>query len=94
MIRKVLSLGAALLAPSYAAGGRDAIYYVRAIEEPSPTINGDPMHCERDAAGKCVKVKLCYGDYRSGPGERLAPAEQRAWSSPIYLYHPAAGTRG
>ena len=80
--------------PSYAAGGRDAIYYVRAIEEASPTINADPLHCERDAAGKCVKVKLCYGDYRSGESECLAPAEHRAWSSPIYLYHPAAGTRG
>ena len=49
-----------------------------------------PLHCERDASGKCIKVKLCYGDYRSGESECLAPAEQRAWSSPIYLYHPAA----
>lgn len=80
--------------PSYASGGRDAIYYVRAIEEASPTINADPLHCERDASGKCIKVKLCYGDYRSGESECLAPAEHRAWSSPIYLYHPAAGTRG
>ncbi len=80
--------------PGYAAGGRDAIYYVRAIEEAQPTINADPLKCVRDATGRCVKVQLCYGDYRSGKSDCTAPAEPRAWSSPIYLYHPAAGTRG
>ncbi len=71
--------------PSYAKDGRDALYYVKAIQEAQPTINADPLKCERDASGKCVKVNLCYGDYRSGASDCLAPAEPRAWSSPIYL---------
>ena len=76
--------------PDYAKGKRDAIYYVRAIQEPEPVINGNPLQCQRDAAGKCVKVKLCYGDYRSGSSDCKAPAEPRAWSSPIYVDWPKA----
>jgi hypothetical protein len=79
--------------PDYAQGGRDALYYVRAIQAPEPMINADPLQCVRDAEGRCVKVKLCYGDYRSGVSECTAPAEPRAWSSPIYLDHPDARRR-
>jgi hypothetical protein len=71
--------------PAYNRDGRDALYYVKAIQEPEPMINADPLKCERDASGKCVKVNLCYGDYRSGKSDCLSPAEPRAWSSPIYL---------
>jgi hypothetical protein len=71
--------------PSYAKDGRDALYYVKAIQEAEPMINGAAPKCERDASGKCVKVELCYGDYRTGKDDCLAPAEPRAWSSPIYL---------
>jgi len=48
----------------------------------------------RDGSGRCMKAKLCFGDYRSGPGDCTAPAEPRAWSSPIYLNHPAIASRG
>jgi hypothetical protein len=78
----------------YGSGGRDAIYYVRAIEEAQPTINARPIECQRDASGRCIQAKLCFGDYRSGKSDCTAPSEPRAWSSPIYLYHPAAGSRG
>ncbi len=71
--------------PSYAADKRDALYYVKAIQEAEPMINADPLKCERDASGKCMKVNLCYGDYRSGASDCTAPAEPRAWSSPIYV---------
>lgn len=71
--------------PSYAADKRDALYYVKAIQEAEPMINADPLKCERDASGKCIKVNICYGDYRSGADECTAPAEPRAWSSPIYV---------
>ncbi len=71
--------------PAYATDGRDALYYVKAIQEAQPMINGDTLKCERDSSGKCVKVNLCYGDYRSGKDDCLAPAEPRAWSSPIYV---------
>jgi len=79
--------------PGYAAGRRDALYYVRAIQDAEPVINAEPVRCVRDAAGKCIEAKLCYGDYRSGSSECRAPAEPRAWSSPIYVDWPRA-TRG
>lgn len=69
----------------YTAGKRDALYYVKAIQEPEPMINAEPLKCEKDASGKCVKVNLCFGDYRSGKSDCTAPAEPRAWSSPIYV---------
>jgi hypothetical protein len=71
--------------PDYANGKRDTIYYVKAIQEAEPAINAQPVKCERDGNGKCIKATLCYGDYRSGEDGCTAPAEHRAWSSPIYL---------
>jgi hypothetical protein len=71
--------------PAFAQDKRDALYYVKAIQESEPMINGDPLKCERDADGKCTKVNMCYGDYRSGASDCTAPAEPRAWSSPIFV---------
>lgn len=72
--------------PEYAAGGRDAVYYARAIQEPTPAVNAGGLRCERDAAGSCVKAKPCYGDYRTPfDDDCLSENEERAWSSPIYL---------
>jgi hypothetical protein len=71
--------------PAYNRDHRDAIYYVKAIQEPEPTINAEPVKCERDGNGKCIKATLCYGDYRSGDDACTSPSEHRAWSSPIYL---------
>jgi hypothetical protein len=76
--------------PEYTKGKRDALYYVKAIQEPEPTINAEPVKCERDGNGKCVKATLCYGDYRSGDSECTSPSEHRAWSSPIYLDYGVA----
>ncbi|PJZ41631.1 hypothetical protein CH370_09300 [Leptospira kmetyi] len=74
---------------SYASSGRNAVYYARAIEEPSPAVNGGQLRCEYDEQGRCVKVKPCHGDYRTDPKDDcLANVEERAWSSPIYLVHP------
>lgn len=71
--------------PAYTRGQRDALYYVKAIQEPEPTINAEPIKCERDGNGKCIKATLCYGDYRSGEDACTSPSEHRAWSSPIYV---------
>ncbi len=72
--------------PDY-RGDEEVLYYVRALQEPSPAVNGDPMGCTRDAGGLCVEARSCPA---SGPGfdpedDCLAPVQERAWSSPIWL---------
>ena len=72
--------------PDYLSGGREASYYVRAIEEPSLAINTDGIRCTYDDRGNCTTVDPCYGDYRTpADDDCLAMNEERAWSSPIYL---------
>ena len=70
----------------FVRAGRDTAYYVRAIEEPSPTLNAGHLRCEYDESGRCVKAHPCYGDYRTPrDDECLVESEERAWSSPIYV---------
>ena len=65
---------------------RDASYYVRAIQEPSPAVNAGNLRCTYDDEGNCVEVNICYGDNRtSRDDDCLVMSEERAWSSPIYL---------
>jgi hypothetical protein len=67
---------------------REVAYYVRAIQAPSDAVNGDPLRCDRDEAGRCVRARLCAGDGTVGSAETddcLAPVEERAWSSPIWI---------
>lgn len=78
--------------PDFADSARDALYYVRAVQRASPAINGAGLRCAAyDAGGICRKVEPCYGDYRTDRGDDcLAPVQERAWSSPIYINHPDA----
>jgi hypothetical protein len=69
--------------PEYSAAGRDTVYYARAFEAQIDTVNGDPLSCEVDERGRCVKTTLCQLG-----SECLAPYEPRAWSSPIYVDYP------
>jgi hypothetical protein len=69
----------------FSIGRRDAVYYVRAIEEPSATLSADPLGCEYDEKGQCIKAKVCRVGVNQNRGECEAPAEHRAWSSPIFL---------
>lgn len=65
---------------------REAIYYVRAVGKAVPTINGAGLRCEYNDTKECVAVKPCYGDLRTDPADDCkAPAEPRAWSSPIFV---------
>jgi hypothetical protein len=65
---------------------RDSVYYVRAIEEPTPVINGKNLRTKFDENGNPVAVTLCYMDTRTNPKDDcLSEVEQRAWSSPIYV---------
>ncbi len=74
----------------FPAEGRDALYYVRALEEPVPTINAGNLRARFDRDGQAVSVSLCHGDYRTQEADDcVAPASQRAWSSPIFVdYEP------
>jgi len=74
---------------SFDEEARDTLYYARAIQEPRPTINSEPIKCERDEEGNCIKAEICYGDYRSGDSNCLTEKDVRAWSSPIYLDYPS-----
>jgi hypothetical protein len=70
----------------FAGAGREALYYARAVEASSLAVNADPLRCERDASGKCIRANPCVGDFRTPRTEDcLAPVEERAWSSPIFL---------
>jgi hypothetical protein len=69
--------------PDFVKEGRDALYYVRAIEAPSQAVNAGLLRCETDAAGNCVKVKPCIGVPDSD--DCLAETAERAWSSPIFI---------
>jgi hypothetical protein len=65
---------------------REAVYYARAIQESSDTINANNLRCEYDENGICIKINPCYGDYKtSKTDDCLAPSEERAWSSPIFI---------
>lgn len=69
---------------------RDTVYYVRAIQAATPTINGGGLRCEYDESGRCIRVNPCYADSRTDPQDDcLAPIEHRAWSSPIFVDYAA-----
>ena len=77
--------------PDFRSAGRDAVYYVRALQEPTPQINAAGLNCVRDEAGRCIEVRRCRAGLVDGAADDdcLAPDRARAWSSPIYVDHPA-----
>lgn len=77
--------------PDFLSAGRDAVYYVRALQEPTPQINAAGLDCVRDESGRCTEVRRCRAGLRDGAEDDdcLAPDRARAWSSPIYVDHPA-----
>jgi len=76
--------------PDFGADGRGAAYYVRALQEPTPAINAATVRARFDAAGNAVAVDPCEGGWRTDADDDcLAPAQERAWSSPIWVDPPA-----
>ncbi len=73
--------------PDFVGARREIVYYVRAIQEPTPAVNGDPLECVRDDEGRCLEATVCPGGGAEGPpvDDCLADVEERAWSSPIFV---------
>ena len=72
--------------PEFSSAGRETLYYVRAIQEPTLAVNGAGLRCEWNEAGECTRVRPCYADDRTSfEDDCLAEIEERAWSSPIFL---------
>jgi hypothetical protein len=75
----------------FAAVARDVAYYVRAVEAPSPAINAANLRCTYDDQGECIAVDRC-GTAETVGDDCLAEAEERAWSSPIFVDWSGART--
>lgn len=72
--------------PDFVRSRRDAVYYARAIQEPTPRINGAALRPTRDAEGRTTAVNPCWGDYRTSRSDNCtADVEERAWASPIFV---------
>ena len=66
---------------------RDSVYYVRVLQEPTLAINGQQLSIVNTAEGSSVNI--CKGSYQTDQSDNcLAPAQERAWSSPIYISKP------
>ena len=66
------------------------MYYVRALQGPTPAINGAQLRSvfgqAPDGSREVRSVAPCYAGWRtSWDDDCLSPVQERAWSSPIYV---------
>ncbi len=75
--------------PAYAGEDRTVAYYVRAIQEETPSVNAQTFNCTYED-GECVDMDPCRSLPDHEKNSCMGVAEERAWSSPIYLTPPGA----
>ena len=76
----------------FVESGHDAVYYVRALQEPTMAINAANYRTEFDDDGEPVRITPCSGSYRTeADDDCLAPVRERAWSSPIFVDRAGGG---
>ena len=76
--------------PDFPVSGRDAVYYVRALQEPTAALNGANLRTRFDERGQATAVRPCSVGAETevaSADDCLAPVQERAWSSPIFLNH-------
>ncbi|MCA9511407.1 MAG: DUF3604 domain-containing protein, partial [Myxococcales bacterium] len=70
---------------------RDTAYYVRALQAPTPAVNGGGLRAtftggEDGAPRRATSVDPCHAGWPTPwDDDCLAPVRERAWSSPIYV---------
>jgi hypothetical protein len=70
-------------------GAGDRVYYARALQAPTPAINGANLRTRFDGDGNAIGVEPCFGGWRTeNSDDCLAPVSERAWSSPLFLDAP------
>ena len=69
--------------------GRDAVYYVRALQEPTPAVNGANLRTRVRRAGQRDRGRrpATATPARRPTTTAWRPVAERAWSSPIYVDH-------
>ena len=77
----------------FAAFEGDVVYYARALQAPTPAINGEGARVRFDEAGRALSAAPCLAGVGGDPADDcLAPVSERAWSSPIFVdASPATG---
>ena len=92
----------AALEPESAGGLRDValgaliLTWLLLFQTPlaTPAINGANVRAERDEAGRVVSTTPCHGGWRTDEADDcLAPVQERAWSSPIFVDQARGGLR-
>ena len=72
----------------FLGSNREIVYYARVIQEPSQAINANGFSCDFSENGQCIAVNLCGEEKGQEAGDCLGLAEERAWSSPIFVKVP------
>lgn len=76
----------------FAALDGDVVYYARALQTPTPAVNGAGARVRFDESGRALNARPCLAGIGGDPNDDcLAPVSERAWSSPIFVDRARGG---